>query len=86
MKTIWKYTIGTGRTIQVPTGSTVLCAKEQHGELCLWFEVETSAALQPRTFEVFGTGHPMPEAVREYIGTAMFDGGGLVFHVYEKSA
>jgi hypothetical protein len=32
-----------------------------------------------------GTGHEMSDNPGTYIGTAMLDGGNLVFHVYEPA-
>jgi len=37
-----------------------------------------------RAFEIFGTGHNVPEnGNRKYIGTYQLMGGGLVFHCFE---
>lgn len=39
-------------------------------------------ALLLRTFQVFGTGHPLPDGA-EWRGTADRDPAGLVWHLYE---
>lgn len=36
----------------------------------------------PRTFQVFGTGHPLPDGAR-WIGTCDRTPDGLVWHLYE---
>ncbi len=84
MKQVWKYQVAAKIRMQI--GAKILCAQEQNGAICIWAEVDPQAATEERAFEVFGTGHPMQESVRVYIGTAMMEGGSLVFHVYEASA
>ena len=88
MRTIWKFTLEMMRQpqpITLPAGAFVLTAREQGGAICMWVEVDTSAANTVRRFEVFGTGWEMPPGTRGYIGTVQFtDGSPLVFHVYER--
>jgi hypothetical protein len=40
---------------------------------------------EPRTFRVFGTGHPLPDDSWWWCGTTSRQ-GGLVWHLYEKKA
>ncbi len=87
MRSIWKYVILPGRDPQrvvMPQGATILHAREQHDEVCVWADVETTNPSADRFFEVFGTGWPMPDAERRYVGTAHLDRGRLVFHVFER--
>lgn len=92
-KTIWKYVLvpkkGTFNIlIDIPKGATVLTAREQGDDICIWAEVNPDEPFkETRIFEVFGTGHEMPIDMgidRKYIGTASILGGGLIFHVYER--
>lgn len=86
MRTIYKYTIQPEEgpfKIMIPEGATVLCAQAQHGEVCVWAEVQTENGPAPRYFEVFGTGHRIPLGKRKYLGTVQLEEGSLVFHVYE---
>jgi hypothetical protein len=85
MKAIWKFEIEIKDSQQVamPLLAEVLCAQFQHGGLCLWAVVETDNSIQPRTIEIFGTGHRMPEIERRYIGSVQMAGGQLVWHVFE---
>jgi hypothetical protein len=49
------------------------------------FPEEYKDRLEPREFEVYGTGHPIPGDVkRKFIGTVHMYGGSLVFHIFEK--
>lgn len=87
MRSIWKYTVAPGREPQrvaMPKGAVLLHAHEQHGEICVWADVDLRAELSDRLIEVFGTGWEMPSADLRYIGTAHLDGGRLVFHVFER--
>jgi len=47
-----------------------------------WAEHDDSKPVRRRTFQVFGTGHPLPEGAR-YVGTAPRTAEGLVWHLYE---
>jgi hypothetical protein len=89
MKTIWKFPIEVTdfQVIKMPDDAQILAVQTQHERPCLWAIVDDVAALnsQVRTIEVFGTGHPMDEMPRQYIGTFQIRGGSLVFHVFERS-
>lgn len=49
----------------------------------IWWLDETSETARPRTFRVFGTGHPLPDAA-QYVGTAITPDGSLVWHLMER--
>ena len=87
MKTIWKYTLTpSSQKVQMPIEAKLLYVSEQHGEICIWAEVEDNLPTEERTFEVYGTGHSILEEAfisRKYIGTAKMDNGTYIFHVYE---
>jgi len=83
--TIWKETLAiTGsQTVMLPAGAKILCAKEQHGEICIWFQCDPSAPKKPRRITVAGTGHPCHDGGR-HIGSVVYgDDGTFVFHVFE---
>lgn len=86
MKTIYKYTLTPAeRTVKTPFRSQFICAHEQLGSICVWAEVDTSeTATEEHTFEIFCTGHEMPEGNRRYLGSVFMDNGFYVFHVYEE--
>ena len=84
MKTIHKYQLDPrDLNLSLPVGAKLLAAQEQNNQICVWAEVDTEADTELVGFEVFGTGHEMTDAPREYIGTAFIDGGGFVFHIYK---
>jgi hypothetical protein len=47
-----------------------------------WAEHITGTVKVDRTFQVFGTGHPLPSAAH-WIATCPRTGHGLVWHLYE---
>lgn len=85
--TIYKYPIDIKdvQTVTMPMNSKILTAQVQQGKLCLWAMVdEKNDRTEEHIIEVFGTGHPMINMPRNYIGTIQWMGGHLVFHVFER--
>lgn len=86
MKRIYKYTIAKAdrSSIAMPEDAYVRSVQVQHGDICLWAEVNPNARLVDRSVLVVGTGHDLPSDVDfyAYIGTVQLHGGSLVFHVY----
>jgi len=83
---VWKFTLpgpGTG-PIDMPVGAKCLVAREQKGNVCLWALVDID--LQPtekRWFSVVEAETAMVLDGAKYLGTAVFDGGDYVLHVFE---
>ena len=94
MRTIWKYQIDYFRetvgTFQMPGGARFVHASAefinpgslQHNAVSLWFEVDPEAWKEFRVFELFGTGHDIPDGAGEYRATVVAP--PLVLHVYER--
>jgi len=87
MTTIYKYTLTPGRTtIELPEGAQVLTVQMQRDDVCLWARVDTAWPTTARVFDVFGTGHAMPDDPRlVYVATFQMAGGSLVWHVFEST-
>ena len=85
MTTIYKYTLEPGRTkLQMPQGAQVLTVQMQNGTPCLWAKVDPTRPAELRIFDVYGTGHTMPDDPRMvYVATFQMDGGALVWHAFE---
>jgi len=90
MKMIWKYELEMKAAIQeamMPKGAKILHFDNQRGEPCVWAEVdeESVKTKEVREFTIAGTGHPIPipDYRLIYIGTALFDRGDYVYHLYE---
>lgn len=83
---VWKATLQLTdvQYIKVPVGSEMLCAREQHEEICVWFRCDPSAPLSARAIAIVGTGNGAPGADGRYLGTASLRGGALMFHVFER--
>lgn len=82
-RAIWKFTLEpwsqTG--VRMPAGSRLIHAHEQHGEVCVWAEVDPDAASVIRSIVAVPTGGYPGD--RAYVGTAHLTNTGLVFHVYD---
>jgi hypothetical protein len=91
MHTIWKYELAVveRQEILMPVGSQVLSVAEQRGAIYLWVLVERNARVRdkPYVFNLFGTGHALPEddIERTFIGTVQQLSGALVWHVFEEA-
>jgi hypothetical protein len=87
MKEIWKYKLDPRvSTIPMPEGAEILSVQVQRETPCVWAEVDPTHPLYVRTFEIYGTGHPINDMSgheRKFIGTFQLNQGDLVFHVFE---
>ena len=85
-KKIFKYQLETTdvQRIEMPQGAKILTIQMQNRVPCLCALVEPNATVTKRTFEIFGTGHNVPDNVlREYVGTYQLKNSQLVFHCFE---
>lgn len=88
MNTIWKFPFSVEDRLEIsmPRGAEILDIQVQHGRPCMWALVNPEMAIQVRRFHIFGTGHHIPDELRNkmtYVGTFQIEGGALVFHVFE---
>jgi hypothetical protein len=88
MKQIWKWELDPKETqkLEVPVGTIFLSAGEQFDSIMVWGLVDPRIeAVEIRTIEVYGTGHPidsrLPE-VGKFLGRANLSGGRFIFHVF----
>lgn len=85
MLSIWKYLLSItnqDQDIDIPVGAKIIHIAAQSDILCLWALVDPSASMQQRWFRVHNAGHNVDPKLA-YVGSAMFHGGKLVFHVFE---
>ncbi len=83
-KQIWKYpVIGSSFVLRMPAHSRILSVQIQQGEPQMWVLVDLEAPCVHREFVFYGTGHPMPDDLGEFIGTFQVKEGSLVFHLFE---
>ena len=83
MKVVWKFALGMGlNVITVPVGAKIVHIEMQDGFPQLWAEISdpSSSHVEVRQFEIFGTGHPIPDKA-QHVGT--FLDPPYVWHVYE---
>lgn len=85
MRTIWKFPLKvTDRQfVNMPLNAEILTVQNQNGAACLWALVDPEQQIvEARAFEVIGTGNPIGDGRRRYIGT--FQQPPLVWHVFER--
>lgn len=92
MRTIHKFSLNVGQTkLNLPLGAQCLSVQFQDGFLRGWFELDDSQkVLETRTFQVFGTGNPLPDCPLAHIATVQENGTtkhgtklSFVWHVFE---
>lgn len=81
---VWKFPINieSMQTVLMPAGAAILCAQMQGTVATLWALVTPNGSPTRRLIEIFGTGHAMDEAERDYIGTIQT--GAFVWHIFER--
>jgi hypothetical protein len=84
MKTAWKFILQPKTTVEIPDGAKILHVAQQGDHLCMWALVDPEQPKVKRYFSVYGTGFDMPDDPGEFIGTALMNGGSLVFHIFEE--
>lgn len=82
---VWKFILPVidRPLVEMPVGAKVLIAAAQRLDLCVWAIVDPDENRETRAFCVRGTGHAMTGEEGAYVGSAMFDQGRMVFHVFE---
>ena len=83
MKRIFKYSLDVVdmQTVVMPEHARILSVANQHGNLCLWAEVDTDNHTEDRVISVYGTGNPLPDNQGHFVGSVIID--PFVWHVYE---
>lgn len=87
---VWKFALPVNELtasftsiLRIPVGARLVHVAAQRATAAMWFEVDPDAEKEPRSFQLFGTGHgPIREGLN-YIGTCIFADGDLVLHIYE---
>jgi hypothetical protein len=85
---IWKFPlpIDTDRfTIDMPGYMKSLAVQLQEGSPCLWAAVIVNEPVAPVELCWVGTGHNLPDDVRDYIGTVQLPGTALVLHLWDTN-
>jgi len=88
MKTIWKYNlkIDDEQVVNLPKNAEILTVQNQQGNPCLWALVSPIKETEPRIIVCRGTGHDINfrNFTLQYISSAQFYDGDIVFHYFEK--
>jgi hypothetical protein len=91
MRVVYKYVLEARAGIEqvlftIPQGAAFCHLQAQKDQVALWYEVDTEQPLHIEgvVFRGFLTGEKIPNnGVYLHIGTALFNDGDFVFHVYE---
>ena len=83
MQKIFKYELnGVDRqVVEMPAGAIVLSVANHRGNICLWAKVDTERPYSRRVFDIIGTGNPIADASRQFLGSVVID--PFVWHVFE---
>jgi hypothetical protein len=68
--------------IAVPAGAEFLTAREEHGQVCVWFLCDPARPSEERTILIRLTG--CPDGDGRYIASAQIASDSPVFHFFEK--
>ena len=85
MQSVYKYKIQPfNETHYFPDGARILSVGEQDGDMFVWALVNSNIPAEtPRRIKAYGTGHPIEDGNRVFIGTVQMQ-NGLVFHFFEE--
>lgn len=86
--TIYKYPVMISDEVEVlmPRSARILHVAQQPlavGDLQVWAHIDKREPMVVRKLRIYGTGHDMPGEPGRFIGTVLFNGGALVWHVYD---
>jgi len=82
---VYKYRLNPiqATQIELPIDAMPLRVDVQNGVYYLWALVNPGAKTELRTFEIFGTGHSMPDLKYQFINTFLVKEIGDVCHAFE---
>lgn len=95
MKTIWKFYLPIGKSIQkMPIPERILEVHGQHNEICMWAMLDSDDVKLDYEFYVAATGENLDHLKRHdhthggwmFAGTAHTHGENFVWHVFYRMA
>jgi len=84
MKTIFKYQLKNmnEQLFWLHAGAKLLHSDIQHGEMTLWFLVDSDQPKACAQVNLYATGEKIPDDHGEHVGTFVLHGGALVLHAF----
>jgi len=84
-KTIWKFELQNNdfQAIEMPKDAEILSIQPQNNKVCIWAKVDPDNEKESRAFQIIGTGNPVSDKPKKYLGTFQIYEGQLVFHLFE---
>jgi len=90
MRTIHKYKFGlhdNEAVLQLPAGSKILhVALDGSNQPCVWARVNTNQKLVDCTLLIFGTGHQLPDDLKDEQHLGTFQISIEIWHVFLKES
>jgi hypothetical protein len=86
MKTIYKFFIPIEDhfSIELPKDSKILTVQVQKENAFIWVLLDIEQEIKQKiNFRLVGTGHPINDNIKYYIGSFQMCEGNLVFHLFE---
>lgn len=83
-KRVYKYDLSFNGPTRLELTGPIVHVDVVHSEVRVWAEAGVHAP-RVRTFEVFGTGHPI-SSLMQHVATTVDRQLGLVWHVYEPKS
>ena len=85
MQTVHKYVLDLSdeQEISMPRGAEILHFNNQNESPTIWVRVDTRNPSTNFNLSIRGTGHD--NASGKYIGTAVFQAGALVLHLFQTA-
>lgn len=85
MKTIYKYELDFNHPhIDIHSGFEILSIKMKNDIFTMWILVDTDNPIERIMFDIYGTGHKLPDDHGEYVGTFHETKYNLVWHVFKR--
>lgn len=83
-KTIFKFPLQVQdeQRLIMPVGAQILTVQIQKETPCLWALIDLNAKREAVNIGIYGTGNPVPDNIKTYVGTFQLLEGNLVFHVF----
>lgn len=84
MRTIYKYSLvfEDWQIVQMPIGAKILSFAEQNEQPVIWALVDPNAPVVEYRVRMVGTGHSFDHRGLKNVGTAQFQSGVRMFHLY----
>ncbi len=85
-KAVFKYTCEASphiAEVEMLRDAEILCVQSQRDKIAIWARIVIGRSSEKRQFSICHTGAPCPGFDHRYLGTAFFESGNYVLHVFD---